>query len=63
MLNDVNVKNLRESLRYKFQLKQITRSREKVLQPMKTEKNELKISKAWLQPYTKQHSGREKSRP
>ena len=36
MLNDINVKNSWESLRYKFQLKHITKSREKMLQPMKT---------------------------
>ena len=36
MLNDINVKNSWEILRYKFQLKQITKSREKMLQPMKT---------------------------
>ena len=36
MLNAINVKNSCESLRYKFQIKQITKSREKMLQPMKT---------------------------
>ena len=35
MLNDIDVENLWESLRYKFQLKQINKSRE-MLQPMET---------------------------
>ena len=37
MLNNINVKNSWSSLRYKYQLKQITKTREKMLQPMKTE--------------------------
>ena len=37
ILNDTNVKNPWESLRWKFQLKQISKSREKMLQAMKTE--------------------------
>ena len=36
MLNDINVKSSWECLRCKFQLLQITKSREKILQPMKT---------------------------
>ena len=36
MFNDMNVKNSWESLRCKFQLQQITKSREKVLQPIET---------------------------
>ena len=36
MINDINVNNSLESLRCKLQVKQITKSREKILQPMKT---------------------------
>ena len=36
MLNDTSVKRSWDSLRCKYQLKQITKTREKMLQPMKT---------------------------
>ena len=51
MLNDIDVKNSCESLRCKFQLKQITKSREKQFcneRKLNSEKNGLKNSKPWL---------------
>ena len=36
MLNDINVKNPWERFGYKFHIKQITKSREKMFEPMKT---------------------------
>ena len=49
MPDDINIKIPRESLRWKFQVKQITKSRKKTFKSMSklhTEKNGLKIPKS-----------------
>ena len=53
MLNDVNVKNSRDSLRCKYQLKQITKVEEKCCNQLRvySENNEPKISKPQLQHF------------
>ena len=52
MLNDINVENSWESLRCKFQLKQITKSKKKCRNQWKlqSEKNGLKISNPSFNP-------------
>ena len=65
MFNDIYVKNSWETLRCKFQLKQITKCRWKCCSQWKlhSEKSGFKISKPQLQPYAKYYSGIGKSRP
>ena len=54
MLNDINVKNLWDSLRWKYQLKQIAKTREKKScnqWKLHSEKDGVKLSKPELQHF------------